>query len=438
MKILTVPSPKRDAAARKGWSGFFPYYAGFSERFATDLLASIDLSPTARIIDPWNGSGTTTYAASALGYESVGCDINPVMVIIARARLLPFSEADSLLPIADEILRSAKRSRAIGNENDPLLSWFSSSTTRSLRALERSIRRNLVGERVQSNGGVPKLEYLSAIAATMYVSLFSVCRSVLGASKTSNPTWVRKSLIDTEKVSFDFGVISTIFRNSIAGMSSALLENRNLLNNGERGECTLRVGDTATSSVYDGLGEFDFLLTSPPYCTRIDYTASTRVELALLSPWMGIDANALSRNMIGTVKVPALAPNVKDEWGKKCIDFLNAVKNHPSKASSGYYYKNHVDYFDKLYNSMNFAAAKLRNGALATIIIQDSYYKDVHNDLPSILSDMLTNMGLALKGRHDFSSKRAMSGINKNHLTYKDYRNPTEAVLIMEKGARCG
>ena len=37
------------------------------------------------ILDPWNGSGTTTYAASQLGYTSRGLDLNPVMNIVARA-----------------------------------------------------------------------------------------------------------------------------------------------------------------------------------------------------------------------------------------------------------------------------------------------------------------------------------------------------------------
>ena len=29
----------------------------------------------------------------------------------------------------------------------------------------------------------------------------------------------------------------------------------------------------------------DFVLTSPPYCTRIDSTAATRIELAVLAPY---------------------------------------------------------------------------------------------------------------------------------------------------------
>ena len=46
------------------------------------------------MLDPWNGSGTTTYAAAQLGHSSIWLDLNPVMVIVARARLLSPSEAD--------------------------------------------------------------------------------------------------------------------------------------------------------------------------------------------------------------------------------------------------------------------------------------------------------------------------------------------------------
>ena len=82
---LLVRSPKRAAHVQSGWDGFFPYYDGYPEQFARTLLESARLPEGAMILDPWNGSGTTTYAASQLGYTSRGLDLNPVMNIVARA-----------------------------------------------------------------------------------------------------------------------------------------------------------------------------------------------------------------------------------------------------------------------------------------------------------------------------------------------------------------
>jgi DNA modification methylase len=97
-KRLRIVSPKRNKRLQTGWEGFFPYYAGYPELFARELLKSARLPHGAVVLDPWNGSGTTTYIATSLGLDSIGIDLNPVMIIVARARLLPPSEADHLPP----------------------------------------------------------------------------------------------------------------------------------------------------------------------------------------------------------------------------------------------------------------------------------------------------------------------------------------------------
>src|SRR5438045_3386194 len=120
---LPISSPKRDVRAQTRWERFFPYYAGFPASFANDMLMSLKIKPGATVLDPWNGSGTTTYAAVHRGYRAIGLDLNPVMVIVSRARMLPFSEIDALEPLAKTILRGATRRTAL-SKTDPLLSWF--------------------------------------------------------------------------------------------------------------------------------------------------------------------------------------------------------------------------------------------------------------------------------------------------------------------------
>lgn len=64
---LQILSPKRNKRLQTGWEGFFPYYVGYPELFARELLQSAKLPRHAVVLDPWNGSGTTTYTASAMG-----------------------------------------------------------------------------------------------------------------------------------------------------------------------------------------------------------------------------------------------------------------------------------------------------------------------------------------------------------------------------------
>jgi hypothetical protein len=45
----------------------------------------------------------------------------------------------------------------------------------------------------------------------------------------------------------------------------------------------------------------DFILTSPPYCTRIDYAVATMPELALIGYKLNSDFKSLRKQLIGTV-----------------------------------------------------------------------------------------------------------------------------------------
>ena len=42
-KRLRIVSPKRNKRLQTGWEGFFPYYAGYPELFARELLQSAKL-----------------------------------------------------------------------------------------------------------------------------------------------------------------------------------------------------------------------------------------------------------------------------------------------------------------------------------------------------------------------------------------------------------
>jgi hypothetical protein len=193
----------------------------------------------------------------------------------------------------------------------------------------------------------------------------------------------------------------------------------------------LRLTD-ATSTLIES-NSVDIVLTSPPYCTRIDYTAATRIELAVLAPLLDYTPQDLSRQMTGSVRVPNRTIDVAPQWGATCADFLEALRQHPSKASSGYYYRTHLDYFDKMHRSIGNLSAAIRPAGTAILVIQDSFYKNLHNDLPSIVSDFAASHGLDLVQRQDFYFRRSMAGINPRARAYNRRPGAIEAVLCFTK-----
>ena len=432
-KRLHILSPKRNKRLQTGWEGFFPYYAGYPELFARELLQSAKLPHGAVVLDPWNGSGTTTYTASTLGLNSIGIDLNPVMIIVARARLLPPSEADHLRPLAAMILSHAHSTPPTLWPDDALLGWFDPTAAAFIRGIEQNIRRSLVGSMTKSPDGV-HLNRISGTAATLYVALFAACRRLVAPFRSSNPTWLRAPKPDDTRIAASKAAVARDFGNNVRGMTAALVEKREadqrLKKLSYRGDCKVSLSDTVAMNL--AACSVDFVLTSPPYCTRIDYTAATRIELAVLAPLLKTAERALGRQMIGSTQVPKGEIELDEAWGKTCLRFLTALKAHPSKASGGYYYRTHLDYFDKMNRSMQRLAISLKDGGRAVLVVQDSYYKDIHNDLPTIISEIGAHYGLTL-GQSKAFHLRSMSDINPGRQTYVRPSGATESVLCLSK-----
>jgi hypothetical protein len=431
VRKIIIGSPKRDRRLQTGWEGFFPYYAGYPSAFATNLLSSCGLEPGAVVLDPWNGSGTTTYAAAQLGFTPRGFDLNPVMVVVARARLLASSEADALRPLAATII-SHLRAAPKPLEEDALNTWFAPRTAAVIRALEEEIRRTVVGELTLQPEGAD-LGKIAGTAATLYVALFAACRALAAPFKSSNPTWLRKPKGDELTIDASRSTVVRLFTENVRAMAAALHAKSAELFPASPPEWSVEVADTTSMKIE--ADSIDLVLTSPPYCTRIDYTAATRVELAVLEPLLGMTPDELGAQMIGSTQVPKLGLEASKDWGPTCSKFLKAVRAHPSKASAGYYYRTHLDYFDKMARSLTALATGLKPDGLAVLVVQDSYYKDVHNDLPKIIGEMGKASGLRLARAERFEWQQSMSRINPHTKAYKRPSHATEAVLCFNKSS---
>jgi hypothetical protein len=417
---LKILSPKRRASPDK-FLELYPYYAGYPEAFVKALFDSSAVAPGSWIYDPWNGTGTTTSVASSMGLSAIGFDLNPVMVMVAKARLLPTSEAASLIPLASAILRQSRSVTCDLTTDEPLLTWFKPATAKKLRSIERSCFELLIGPE-------GKVGATSSIAATFYTALFTVGRQIAHAFRSANPTWIRDPKAKSDRASLTGADIEARFLKCVSAIAAHVAARAPSAH--QAVACEVRVADATTTTP----GRLvDWVVTSPPYCTRIDYAISTRVELALLQPLSGIDTDHLRSRMIGTTKVPSEAITPSDAWGARCNEFLSKIYDHKSKASKTYYYSNHLDYFDKLNRSVSKLSSALRSGGTAILIVQDSYYKDLHNDLPGIVSEMAEGNALTLKRRADFVSSTCMSRINTRAAAHLTRRGSTEAVLCFTK-----
>lgn len=417
---LTLTNPKlRDNIYGK--ADWYPYYAGYAQGFVSDVLDLLKIEPGQTILDPWNGSGTTTQVAMHKGIQAYGYDINPVMVTVANAKALSNITYDALIDLANHILEESSPSKMrIKTVGDPLNYWFQDDSIYYIRKLDFYLVKHTTRPPYSVNG--------STLRDFFHVILFRTVKSLLPSFRSTNPTWIKKATSPEERIHITRKKIYKIFLQETMLMA-AYFKNQDQF---QQVAPIIAFGDSrklnlATASV-------DHVITSPPYCTRIDYVIATLPELALLK-LDHIDFNDLRSKMLGTNKIQKTKDvGYSPAWGGVCKDFLKSVAAHGSKASKEYYLKVFLQYFHSFYNSMIELHRVLKQNGTCTLVVQSSYYKDVYLDLPSIIEEMSRLFYWKLEERRDFNSKATLSNLNKGSRLYRGTSAVQETVLSFKKG----
>lgn len=407
-----VPNPKGNAESNSA-ATWYEYYASFSEAFVRKTLSAIDCSPGSVVLDPWNGAGTTTSVAHASGISAIGVDVNPVMAIIARARI---GDSGATLVPSQKDFEAPVRSDA--TSGDPLAVWLTPASVELVRRFQAWIDPQLMGSRMARQ---PTSESMAGPLCFRYVCLFDALRGLLKRFKSSNPTWVRVPKRRGEEMDITPTELLDAFSDSIKRL------HRIRVNGSRAHRPSLSLLTASSNNLPLEPDSIDAIVTSPPYCTRLDYAVSTRIELAVLGyDWNQVQALRLA--MIGTPRVAPDGPQLT--LPSSCTRALEAIRAHPSKASAGYYYRTYRQYFEGISQSLTELRRVLRTGGQAVFVVQDSYYKGIHVDLPVLFSDMCAAAGMSLEDRRDFKTKVTMRSIHPQHATYAPRAHPVESVLI--------
>ncbi|MGY1805799.1 hypothetical protein ACI8AF_00340 [Blastococcus sp. SYSU D00669] len=395
---------------------WYRYYAGYSADFVERVLRDVPSGDV--VLDPWNGTGTTTVMAARAGLPTRGFDVNPALVVVAKARLLGDSVTASINALATDIVRHATPSPL---DSDPLTFWFDAASAEQLRALQTSTHRLLVSPDDTEAPPVASVNGMSSLAAFFYVALFRTVRQLADSAAGTNPTWWKKPAEGQvlspgpNRVLETFKAVAEDLRRGLHGRLDS------------RVRATVRTGDSRVLPLADDA--VGAVVTSPPYCTRIDYAIATRPELAVLRADEA-SVRVLRDSMVGTPTMTGMR-GTEDEWGPAAAEFLSRVREHPSRASATYYLRYFQQYYAAMWDSLRELRRVCRPGAPAVLVVQDSHYKEVLNDTPGILLEMATRAGFAEGQRHDFSIPRTKAAMNPRARAYRSSSSAVESVLTL-------
>ncbi len=406
---------KRKANAT-GFEGWYSYYAGFPVEFATAILRR-RRKGCGLVLDPWNGSGTTTTSAACLGIPSVGVDLNPVARVLALARLHrePPGEFSARITRA---LKGPSSPPKI-SEDDPLLSWFSPEVAARFRALQTKLFS-------ESENGRAKLSDPSVAFSTVY--LIKAARRLLADRIGSNPTWLR---LPNEPLNVTPKDLSRALAVCLKDAVTVLGEAPRLPTSPP--SVSLLTADVKQLPLSDA--SVELILTSPPYCTRIDYAVATAFELSFLGVGRsGADFRSLRRKLMGTTCIrPAEGRSIPNSWPRAVRQIVEEIRDHPSYESSGYYFKNIWQYFSDADRSIAEINRVMKAGGVAYLVVQTSYYKNICIDLPRLYREIGHAHGLKSTKKSETAVPRSLADINTKARKHLKTRRYSESLIALEK-----
>ncbi|GAB2894315.1 hypothetical protein GCM10022245_32040 [Streptomyces mayteni] len=394
-------TPKRPSEERAGLADVFPYYAGFAYDWARALLRSQGISDTAVVLDPWNGSGTTTLAAQHEGYRAVGIDRNPVANIVARLRV----DAHQTEPTP--VAASAVPMGGLTAPGDPLCAWFTPQSVGRIRDWAEHLSR------LPSNhSGLP------------YIAMFRAIRSLTSSFEGSNPTWVKRAKSSDDLVDI-----------SAADFDALLLEQQEfvgsrIVTSSETATFSVQIATALSSALPLSNGSVDVVLTSPPYLTRIDYAVAYTRELAVLGHDIAKD-RTLREALMGTTLIRQHADSHL-RIGETARALIDDVTSHSSKASAGYYRKQVLQYLSDLTAGLDEVTRVTADKAIFHLVVQDSYYKDIPVRLADICVEECAMRGWSLVNRDPYVVKRTLTSVNTAARNYKK-SDVAETVISLRK-----
>ena len=411
MLTLRKASPKRSRGQGAEW---YPYYAGFSADFADEVLRNLDLPSGAMVLDPWNGAGTTTARSVLAGHRAVGVDINPAMALIAAGRLARRDNVQKLGQLSSVIFNASPVS-----EDDPLCFWFGPGTAGTLRAMAQRIIS-------QHWSMAASCAYQEASASAVYFAgLGLVLRKLLRPSSSKNPAWHLQAESEDRRIRVGAKRLSELLESAVGSLE------QKLPNEGRAEAATLLTADCRVLPL--AASTVDATVTSPPYCTRLDYPIAMQPELALLGQGPTTSGfRELRQSMHGTPTVRSSVPAKLGAWGTSCRRLLRAIKHHESRASATYYLKIYSQYFGDLHDAFAEITRVSRTGSSCVIVVQSSWYKEISVDLPGIVVEMLAMRGWCLKNRTDYPVRHTLADTNPASTGYRTGRGAVESAIEMK------
>lgn len=364
--------------ARHRW---YYYKEGFSPLLVEKAIEQTGVKTNELILDPFNGSGTTTLTAALNGYKSVGIEVNPFTSFLSDAKIRT-ADVSELKKWKSRVLTSSEdeaKSSLIGfstfSETNQLSKWlFNDSVLNSFEG----------GWQLTSSIPSPRLRKLIRLA--LISAAMQNCNAKRdGKCLRYSDNW-KNSRFDTE--SFCTALSSKLDDIEADIQEKPILEKPLII----QGDCR----SVLKRSIH--FNQFKLCITSPPYLNTFDYTDIYRPEL-FLGKFIK-DAESLYRLRLETVRSHVQAkwkPPIQNDFGyayDKSMTHINSNtellmhKNIPMMIQA---------YFEDMLTILKLMKARAAKDAQIWFIVSNSAYAGYEVPVDLIIGELASKAGWFLK-----------------------------------------
>jgi len=360
---------------------WYYYKEGFSPNLVKNAIEQAGVTTNDLIIDPFNGSGTTTLTASLLGYKSIGIEVNPFTSFLSDAKIRN-AEISKITMLERELFESVEKGK-----HSPLIGFSTFSETEKLEKwlFNNSVLNSFEGGWQHSNSisdtNIRKLVRLALISAAM-----QNCNAVKdGKCLRYRENWNKNpfgknSFIESLKKNI-LNIKSDIQEHPIKTKSKIL-----------EGDCR-NILKTSNE-----LKNFKLCITSPPYLNTFDYTDIYRPELFL-------GKFIKSPQSLYDLRLETVRSHVQVKWQRPYIsDFgllyeqtMKIINENKENLMSKNIPLMIQAYFEDMLNILKLLRSQAAKHAQIWFVISNSAYAGHEVPVDLIIGDIASQAGWYLK-----------------------------------------
>ncbi len=360
---------------------WYYYKEGYSPYFVEKAIEYSGISKKDIIIDPFNGSGTTTLSSSLLGYKSIGIEVNPFTSFLSDAKVKNV-EASQLNNIESKLINAVNQGAI-----SPLLefSTFSKKENLDKWLFNDSILESFEGGWQLSNSiseyNLRKLIRLALISSAMQngnAKRDGKClryRNNWDKNNFGKDSFIESLLLNLSTIKTDLQIAPIKVKSKIL-----------------RGDCRSILKSS------NEINDYKLCITSPPYLNTFDYTDIYRPELFLGRFIQG-------SKKLYDLRLDTIRSHVQAKWQLPTQnDFgllFQQTMIHINENKENLMHKNIPimiqAYFEDMLNILKLLKAKSAKDAQVWLVVSNSAYAGLEIPVDLIIGDIATKAGWYLK-----------------------------------------